>query len=546
MKTNWKVLSLVVGVVSAGAACAAEAPEEEVTGSSEQALFGLPSGPSPVGLSMWFENGQVRLENGDPKTVTLYGDARRYVHELDITSQFDSTTDLGLQPIIESGDMARLDWRGLELVDEDWRPELGSDPKTYTRTRFYRNAKWMDRPSVFLITPLDARGRPVGLPIVELVGSDDKWRPSDTNFVRRFNARHITRGCPSIGDCTGATDFTAQALAQVRNPTYANAQARTIPANAKKLAVFWSEDPLNTRYVPIERKALSETPYRYGFNIDVEVISAPANGLYFMPGEGFDFRVTYRDGAGNRLNPPGSFPSYAEFMADDIPSGIRYYDGFQQYLTLYYALKHREGNNMWSFSGPTDKLRASRHEVPDMDLLFASGTQIPTATVEGDGFTAYFDIFPSVPRTLDPVLSTQPVPDVMRIEIPEDAQPGTYTLTFKGRRDWGGEALNGAKTIEVQVGQSTPSVFSPTTGKCETCHSGPTSFANVLHRNDDRRTCYGCHAPLESEPDHALDYRIHLIHTRSNRMPADPNDCSTCHLTPPTGAPRGFPGIGPY
>jgi len=48
-------------------------------------------------------------------------------------------------------------------------------------------------------------------------------------------------------------------------------------------------------------------------------------------------------------------------------------------------------------------------------------------------------------------------------------------------------------------------------------------------------TCYGCHAPLAMEPDNRLDFRAHFIHTRSNRMPADPYKCETCHLTKPTG-----------
>jgi hypothetical protein len=48
------------------------------------------------------------------------------------------------------------------------------------------------------------------------------------------------------------------------------------------------------------------------------------------------------------------------------------------------------------------------------------------------------------------------------------------------------------------------------------------------------------------EPDHALDYSIHLIHSRSEREPADVYDCATCHLTPPVGTPRGFPGISAY
>lgn len=542
---TWK-WALIAGLVGASAACGMDVATEESTGTSEQELFGLWPRTASVGLSLWFEDGAVRREDGSPKTLTLYGDAPRYVQELDITAKVDSTTDLGITPIMESGDMARLDWRGVQVVDEDWRPELGSNPRTYTRSRFYRKAKWMERQSVFLLTPVDDRGRPVGVPILELAGSDDKWRSSDDGFVRRFDARQITRGCRAIGDCTGATSFTAQALAQVRYAMHADQRALPIPANAKRLELFWSEDPRGRRSVPIERKALSTTPYRYGFNVGLEVLSQPANGRHFTPGEGIDFRISYLDGAGNRLHPQGTLPSYVDFMTDNIPSGIRYYDGFQEYLTLYYALKHREGNNMWSFSGPTDKVRNAQHVVSDFDFMFLSGAQVPTATIAEDGFTGFFDIFPSVPRTLDPVLSTQPNSDVLHVDIPADALPGTYVLTFKGRRDWGGEALNASTTVDVQVGQDAPSVFAPTTGRCETCHSGPTGFKNILHRNEDRRTCYGCHAPLESEPDHALDFRIHTIHTRSNRMPAGALDCSTCHLSPPTGPARGFPGIGPH
>ena len=539
-------LALIAGVVMVSAACGSEAPRGEAVQRAAQALEEHRSDATPVGLSLWFEDGEVRLENRAPKTLALYGDVPRYVEELDITARIDSTTDLGIEPLKHSGDMARLDWRGVVQVDEDWRPELGSNPRTYTRSRFYRKAKWMERSSVFKVTPVDDRGRPVGPPILEHAGSDDQWRSSDDGFVRRFDARQITRGCRAIGDCTGATSFTAQGLAQIRNAMHAQQRARTIPMTATKLELSWSEDPTHDRYVNIERKAFSETPYRYGFKLDVEVISQPANGQFFTPGEGFDFRITYRDGAGHPLSPPGTLPSYADFMNDNVPSGIRYYDGFQEYLTLYYALKHREGNNMWSFSGPTNKVRTSRHVVSDLDFLFLSGAQVPTATVAENGFTAFFDIFPSVARTLDPVLSTQPNSDLIHVEIPGDAEPGTYTLTFKGRRDWGGEALNAATTVDLQVGQRNASVFAPTTGRCNTCHQGPSGFDSVLHRNADRRTCYGCHAPLESEPDHALDYRIHTIHTRSSRMPANPYQCSTCHLSPPSGPPRGFPGIGPY
>ncbi|MCW5812989.1 MAG: hypothetical protein KIT84_18320 [Labilithrix sp.] len=487
----------------------------------------------------------MRLENGTPKTLTIYGDEDRYMQELDFTSSVDTTTDKGITPVTQTGDMARLDWRGVEMVDEDWRPELGSMPKTYTRSRFYRKAKWMTNASVLSVTPVDAQNRPVGDPIIVNAGTDDKWRDSDDGFVRRFDARQITYGCRAIGDCTGATSFTAQALMQVRDAMHAERRAERIPMNAKKLAVFWSEDPRNTRYVNIVRKPMAQTPYRYGFNIKLDVVSKPANGKYFLPGDVIDYRLTMRDGSGNRLHPAGTLPSYADFATDNIPSGIRYYDGFQQYLTLYYALKHREGNNIWQFSGPTNKVKYSSHVVSDFDFFVLSGaTGIPSATVAENGFSAVFDVFPSVAGTVDPVVSTLPNSDIIHVQVPADAKPGTYTFTYKGRRDWSGEALNDSTTVDVQVGQKQQTEFSPKTGKCNTCHEGPSGFDEVLHRNADRRTCYGCHMPLESEPDQALDYRIHLIHTRSNRVPGNPNNCSTCHLTTPSGPPRGFPGVG--
>lgn len=499
-----------------------------------------------VGLSLWFENGTVRKENGAAKTIDLYGDAARYVQELDLTAQADTTTDQGITPIMTSGDLADLDWRGVKKVDEDWRPELGSNPRTYTRSIFYRNARWMERESIFALVPVNDRGIPVGVPILEIAGSDDKLRPSDDGFVRRFGARQITRGCRAIGDCTGASSFTAQALVQVRNAQNASARAQKIPSNATQLELIWTEQLLKSRKVPIHHRSFATTPYRYGFALGLELTHPPANGQFFVAGEAVDFRITYKDGAGNRLHAPGSLPAYADFATDSIASGIRYYDGFQQLLTLYYALKHREGNTLWSLSGPTDRVKSNPRVQGDLEFLFGSGTQVPTATVAESGFTGFFDVVPSVAGTLDPVLSTMPVSDTYKVTLPADVLPGTYTLTWKGRRDWGGEALNTSTTIDLQVGQKAKTTFTAKTGRCQNCHEGDSGFDRILHGNADRRTCFGCHMPMESEPDQALDYRIHLIHSRSQRFAANPNVCSTCHLTPPTGPARGFPGIGPY
>lgn len=518
------VLWLLVG-------CVAEDVETEAI----EAPLSTPT----VGLSLWWADGDVRLNSGAVKTVDLYGDAPRYLQELDISAQVITPTDQGIDQLKTTGDMARLDWHGVHLTDEDWRPE-GNDPTTYTRTRIYRGARWMTRPSAYVLFAVDAHDVPVGLPIVDATGRDDSLGPLDGAFVRRFVARQVTQGCRAINDCSNATSFLAQGLMQFRDSLHPERAVR-IHERAAKLKLFWTEDPTRTRSVSVRHRAF--TTYRYGFVPQVEIVTPPANGHYYVPGEGFDFRITYRDGAGNRLNPPGSLPSYAEFLADSIDSGIRYYDGFRQVLTVYYALKHREGNNIWAFTGPTNKLKTSNHVVPLSEFFTLAFTQIPMAVRADDGYTSVFNLVPNPAYELDPVLSTQRPSDLVHVTVPADAEAGTYMLSFKSRRDWGGEAIVKAVTQEVQVGQTAPSTFVAKTGNCNGCHTGQTSFEHVLHGISDRRACFGCHAPLGGEPDNRLDFRIHFIHSRSNRMPVDPTVCSTCHLTPPTGPGRGFPGI---
>jgi len=498
------------------------------------------SGENSVGLSLWWENGEVRFEDGSPKTVELYEDFKRHVHELDITASVETTTDQGIQPIIEEGDMSDLNWTGIEFVEEDWRPAFDG---TFTRSRFFRGARWMERWSAMMLLPVDESDRPTGAPILVNAGSDNSWLPSDGAFIRRFVARQLTFACPAIGDCTGATRFVAQGLMQLRSEMDAGHRATRIPNRTESLKLLWTEDLGNPRYVAVEHAKYDDSDWEYGFAVDLEVTNPPANGLFYLPGDSVNVKVTFTDGVGNPLHADGSLPSYLEFMNDDIPSGLRYYDGLQQLLTLYYAHKHREGLTMWSLSGPTDRLRYSSHVTATFDFFIPQATM---ATVTEDGFSALSILNPSIPAQSDPSLIPLPNPDNVTFTLPLDALPGTYVIAVKGRRDFGGEALNRAGTLDIQVGQAEFTPFAPTTGNCNSCHQDETALGNILHGLDDRRACYSCHSTLEFEPDHALDYRIHLIHTRSERVPGNPNDCSMCHLTPPTGLARGFMGIGPF
>src|SRR5687768_1035290 len=121
-----------------------------------------------VGLSLLFQNSAMA-------PITLVGDAPRYLREIDLVATVPTASDQGIQPLIDDSELASLDWTGVEMVEEDWRP---AGDGTFIRQRFYRKARWMEQPSLFLVTPTDDAGRAVGPPL-----------RADDGFVRRFAAR---------------------------------------------------------------------------------------------------------------------------------------------------------------------------------------------------------------------------------------------------------------------------------------------------------------------------------------------------------------------
>lgn len=385
----------------------------------------------PVGLSLLFQNSSMA-------PLTLVGAAPRYLREIDLVATVPTATDQGIQPLLDASELAALDWTGVEMVEEDWRP---AGDGTFIRQRFYRKARWMERPSLFLVTPTDDAGRPVSPPL---------RAHADDAFVRRFAARQTAFGCPAEGDCRGAA-FVAQGLVQLRGPLNAGQRARPIPANATRLSLRWSEQPTADRTVPVAHAAPADFPYGYGFQPALEAIDPPANASHYVPGETVRFRITFRDGAGRRLHSAGGLPTYGQFLRGEVPSGLRYYNGFALFPTLYYALKHREGLMAVALLGPLDKLKTPQTTV---GLEQFGGAQATFASPAADGFTSLFANIPPNPIVFggDPADDETPVSDVVPITIPADALPGTYVATLKARREWAGEALNRAVTREIKWG----------------------------------------------------------------------------------------------
>lgn len=491
-------------------------------------------GSEPEGLSLFFQDGNAA-------TVDIVGDGRRYVDELDIVSTIPTATDEGIQPVIDSGDMAGLDWSGVEMVEEDWRPD---GQGTFTRQRFYRNAAWMEKRSYFLVYQADDDGVLPGLPIVVSVGKDDVWSLLDSGFIRRFDARQITTGCAAIDDCSTATGYVSEGLAQYRHALFPRLQSRQLRSDATRLIVYWTADPLKFREVQLARLTEEESTYAYGFEPEIEEMSVPANGQYYIPGEQVTFAIRFYDDEGNVIAGDGNMPTYSEFLFGLDDSGLRYYDINLQ-TTLFYALKHRESNMVLAMSGPTDKLQVPQTVVSGAQFL--TPNQAVVATPGVDGFTGLAYLIPNFGVIFggfaDPSIWDTPVPDEYTFTIPPDAEAGTYVVALKARREFGGEALNRGAVVRVQVGTDTHTAWEPTTGNCETCHLGQTSLSETLHGIGDRETCFACHTPLDFEPDSQLNYRVHFVHSRSDRFPGDPWECSTCHLSPPQGPPIGFPGF---
>jgi len=350
-------------------------------------------------------------------------------------------------------------------------------------------------------------------------------------------------GClPSTGRLHASAitaTFRAEALIQLRDALTPEKDARNVPRAATALQVSFSQLPGKVYSVELVHQSAGSDGPGYGFQVQLEPSSAPANGAYYVPGEQVSFRVTFRDGQGQRLFPPGQLPTYAEFVSGQVESGLRYLD-VALATRLYYSLKHRESNVLAVLSGPVHKLKTPQ-TVVDPNLLFLP--QAPFATPGVDGYTAVAQTVPAAGIVFgglsDPSLWSTPVSDVLTFTVPADAEPGTYLAAIKARRDFGGEALNRGATVEIQVGQAQATTFSPKT-RCTSCHQERTSFDTILHGISDRRACFGCHSSLGIEFDNVLDIRVHTIHDRSDRFGADVMRCSNCHSSAPTGPARGL------
>ena len=526
-------MRFLIAVVSGSLALACVGEQEDVGRGESELLVDLAffdtenatSRNTPIGLAL-------EVENGVGTPISVRSGQRFFIDQIDVRA-FVETNEASdeLDAVRAEGDFSSLQWHGLEQVENE--PILLPNPDgTYTDRRFYRSARWMEGPSTFTVWQVDDRGRRVSRKLRLRAGRDDRRALLDAFFVRRFRGIQWVFDCAGPTDCDAATSFREEALVELRN-TRNSLNSFQIHRDAVALRMSWSARRGDDWEIPLTQ--VDDPEYDYNFRVDVEPLTPPGPNGWYEPGTDIEFRTTLRDGSGTALHAEGSLPTYADVVFGSETSGIQYYRAFFDPSATYWRRKHRERMLMAQIIGPNQDIQPIR-SIAALEIFLDDEDTEVTGTPEVDGVYAEFTLLPpanviflgaftpGTPQWFEPNV------DTFTFHVPDDAEPGTYKVTVKGRRVYLGQDIPRTTTIEIQVG--TDEITEPvhTTGPCTSCHSGGGSLERVLHANADRAACAGCHVPLAFELEGPIFVRTHFVHSRSDRFDRPLERCAECHL----------------
>lgn len=481
----------------------------------------------------------LEVDNGRGVPLRLQAGRRFAVDQIDLRASRDVDRDEpGLHTLRADSDFSTLDWRGLRRIEHE--RILSPNPDgTYIDRRFFRNAAWMRKASLIVVWQVDAEGERVDDPVYLPVGPERGFAGRGAFFIRRLRAIQWAQDCrperpvPSA-DCRGATSFVEEALVELRNGRPDQQTLRLHP-DTRALRLFWSARGGHPYRIPVEQ--VERADLDYGFDIDVEALTPTGPAGYYLPGQTLTFRVTLRDGRGQRLHPAGSLPTFQEVLNGRNTAGIQYYRAFPfvDPSATYYRRKHRERMLMAQIIGPAQDIQPIRSVAPLEAFLDDADTEV-VGRPDTDGVFAEFTTLPPARVIFGGAFVPGNAPwrspnvDTFDFHLPDDAKPGTYRVTVKGRRTYLGEDVPRSTTIEVPVGTRTRTEARLSTGNCQTCHRSGGELGTVLHGNADLAACAGCHVPLSFELEGPIFVRTHFIHSRSRRFGVPLSRCSTCHL----------------
>jgi len=524
-------MSKPIRVLFAVAVLASCVDEPELATDEQSIAWGElpPPGPTtistPVGLAL-------DIDDGVAAPMRVRKNQTFYINQIDLRAHLDTTVDDGVASLARSGDFAGLDWSNTRLVDQSF-VYLPNADGTFTRRRMYRESRWMEQPSFFLIEQRDAQGHLRGLPIVVDTGLAHVRTPFDSFFARRMRGIQWTNNCASKTDCSTATSFMEEALVELRyaggpHPGFQLDSATT------QLRVTWTANS-NRRYtIPITQ--IANPTWDYGFGIDLRVTTPPLPNGTYAPGTTLQVQFTLRDGSGKRLHEPGALPSFLDYLTGNDPAGIDYWNVNEKVMT-YYRRKHKEKQMVVAIDGPVQDTQPARETLDFFgQIVTTTDGSLITATNAANGFFGAAAAVPSWKTLVGIEPIDAPVRDTVAFTLPADAKPGTYKIVMKARRSYLGEELPRAATLAIQVGTTQATSKTYSTGRCAACHNGDSKLPRMNHGLDldQRDVCTTCHVPLPFEPEGPVYVRSHFIHSRTDRLNASPAQCNLCHLDRPS------------
>ncbi len=527
MSKIFSLLMIVMAsvVVAAIAACNDEPEAETVAEPLSWGTLPPVSGPTtvdtPVGLAL-------DIEDGVAVPFKVRKNQRFYLNQIDFRAHIDRTVDEGVAGLDRLGDFADVDWRGTTFVDESFINTPNPDG-TFTRRRMFRQSRWMDDPSTFVIEQLDAHGQRSGAPLVVDSGLEHVRTDADSFFVRRMRAIQWTNDCASKTDCRKAKSFMEEALVELRYANGPNPNLKLDSATTQ-FRVTWSANSKHPYTVPVQQ--IENPEWDYGFGIDLAVITPPAaNGVY-APGQELTVKFTLRDGSGKALHAPGVLPTLQDYLADNIPSGIDYWDMNEKVMT-YYRRKHKEKQMVIAINGPMQNTGPIRDTLDFVgEILSSLDGSVVVAKPEAQGFFGEVAEVPALSTLIGLNPPDSPVGDTVKFTLPGNAAPGTYKVVMKARRSFLGQEIPMAQVIDIQVGTAQHTAKTLDTGGCPSCHKNGSDFTRLNHAVpvDQRDVCTTCHVPLPFEPEGTVYIRTHFIHSRTDRLDAPLIRCSNCHV----------------
>ncbi len=289
------------------------------------------------------------------------------------------------------------------------------------------------------------------------------------------------------------------------------------------IRVTWSQMPDEPFYFPVTYMAKEDVPptcyddagnqtVQCGFGIDPNLkFVAPANGEYYVPNEIVNAFIDVRDGDGNRLHNPNELPSSSEENADKA-NGLLYAN-----IPLLSNTLELDQFPFVTIAGPIQNFRTPSN--PKEPAPFFAPTSPYAIINEGSTFPGGFG-------EMTPKWNTR-----WALQLPKNAEPGTYVALVKFNRFFMGERVAKTKPYFFQVGTTEKTRYPGRVGNCQMCHRGVLSLDNLRHglSVDHVEACKTCHM-YETQNGAYLMESIHKIHMRSSKYPMPKNDCTLCHL----------------